>query len=195
VAKGADWERQLCKEFSLWWTDGKRDDIFWRTSNSGGRATMRGKKSTSGQYGDMGFIDPIGKPLIDFCTFEFKRGYPRAVLHDFFDDPVGNSKSVRIWEKWICKARAETIRADTHIWMIVHRRNRREPLVVTTPNLISLLGIQKEFSRSIVPKLKAEIWARPNSSEKHSRITVIGFGLDDFFMYARPGKIKNLGGG
>jgi len=27
--KGPKFERKMCKKFSLWWTNNKRDDIFW----------------------------------------------------------------------------------------------------------------------------------------------------------------------
>ena len=72
--KGSAFEREMATAFSLWWTDGERDDIFWRTQGSGGRATNRAKKGkkTCYQYGDMTFTDPIGKPLIEYASFEFK---------------------------------------------------------------------------------------------------------------------------
>lgn len=75
--KGSGFERDLCKQFSLWWTGDERDDVFWRTSGSGGRASVRGKRgvSTYTGHGDMLAVDPIGEPLIRLCCFEFKRGY------------------------------------------------------------------------------------------------------------------------
>jgi len=137
MAKGSGFEREMAKTFSLWWTDGKRDDIFWRTSNSGGRAGARSKKglTTSGQAGDMGFTDPIGKPLIDWFTFEFKRGYQQSVLHDFIDHPNGNPGSLRNWEKWIAHVYLEHKKAGSKSWMIVHRRNGRQPLVMVPQSL------------------------------------------------------------
>lgn len=84
MGKGQDNERDLCKLFSLWWTEGKRDDIFWRTAGSGARARVRtdsGKKVYRG-YGDMMAEDLIGQPLINACTFEFKKGYKALSLLD-----------------------------------------------------------------------------------------------------------------
>lgn len=75
--KGGGYERDLSKELSLYWTNGERDDIFWRTSQSGGRAKSRiytGQK-TAYSYGDITFIDPLGKPLLDLAVIEAKRGY------------------------------------------------------------------------------------------------------------------------
>ena len=41
--KGGAWEREFSKYLSLWITEGERDDVFWRSSQSGGRATQRAK--------------------------------------------------------------------------------------------------------------------------------------------------------
>jgi len=80
MAKGSTNERSKCKDWSLWWSqdfDPPRDDIFYRTHGSGGRARVRSKmgKTTPGSYGDMMMTDSIGEPLIKACTFEFKKGY------------------------------------------------------------------------------------------------------------------------
>lgn len=43
-AKGANFEREVCRELSEWVSTGKADDLFWRSSMSGGRATLGRKK-------------------------------------------------------------------------------------------------------------------------------------------------------
>ncbi len=80
MSKGFDFEREIVKLFSLWWTqdlDEPRDDIFYKTSGSGARHTSRMKKgiSTYNSAGDMGFLDPLGKPFIEKFLVEMKRGY------------------------------------------------------------------------------------------------------------------------
>jgi len=42
-AKGAAFERDICRRLSLWYTNGKQDDVFWRSAISGGRATTSGR--------------------------------------------------------------------------------------------------------------------------------------------------------
>lgn len=76
-SKGAAFEREVCKQLSLWWTHGESDAVFWRSSGSGARATTRMKqnKKTPYEYGDVSFTDPIGKPFIDYFLVELKRGY------------------------------------------------------------------------------------------------------------------------
>ena len=76
MAKGSVFEREICKELSLWITSGERDDIFWRTAGSGGRATMRKKsgKTTANQEGDVCATDPIGQSTCEHCYYRIKEG-------------------------------------------------------------------------------------------------------------------------
>ena len=99
-SKGSSFEREMAKYVSLWWTDDERDDVFWRTSNSGGRATVRSRseQETFGQYGDLQATDPIGQPLIDFFSIEIKRGYKGATIADVLDRPT--KVAMQPWEKW-----------------------------------------------------------------------------------------------
>lgn len=77
MGKGGEFEREISKFLSLWWTNGDRDDVFWRTSASGARATVRAAvfKQTNYEYGDITFTDPVGKALLDLMIIEAKRGY------------------------------------------------------------------------------------------------------------------------
>ena len=76
-AKGSAFERSVCKTLSLWFSKGKRDDLFWRTSGSGARATVRGKKgkSTISGHGDIEATCSEGKLLTEWTCWELKCGY------------------------------------------------------------------------------------------------------------------------
>jgi len=131
-SKGNDYERFICKQLSLWWTqdlDEPRDDVFWRSTTSGGRATTRSKqgKQTAGQYGDVAALDPIGKPLLDFMVIELKRGYKGTSLHDLLDC-IESNKEQEI-EKWVKQAETAAEAADAKGWAIIHARNRRKDLI------------------------------------------------------------------
>lgn len=67
----------MCKKLSLWYSHGKRDDIFWRTAGSGARATVRMKsgKCTNDSAGDMCSLGDEGLKLTSNSIWEFKRGY------------------------------------------------------------------------------------------------------------------------
>ena len=127
--KGSDFERQICKELGLWWTNNERDDIFWRSSNSGGRATVRSRqdKGTFGQYGDVQATDPIGQPLIDLCTIELKRGYGNASVGDVIDK--GPKAAEQMWETWVRQAKEDHEKAGSFSWLLITKRDRRSSMV------------------------------------------------------------------
>jgi hypothetical protein len=72
--KGATFERLCCKRLSLFVTRGVRDDVFWRSSMSGGRATLQLKQDivNLAQSGDMTAIAREGYDLCERCLFEYK---------------------------------------------------------------------------------------------------------------------------
>ena len=91
--KGGNFERLICKKLSLWVSYGKRDDIFWRSAMSGGRATVGLKKGIkrTNQFGDITAIDPMGQKLIDTFIIECK-AYKNIQLQSMlFGKPKDNS--------------------------------------------------------------------------------------------------------
>ena len=139
MAKGSQFEREFCKDLSLWWTHDKTDEMFWRSSNSGGRATVRAKagKSTSGQHGDVAAIHPDGIALIDLITFELKRGYSKSTIHDVFDK--SESAAQQTWEKWYEQASTSARLAGSLSWLIVHKRDRRDTMAYMPSTLFDIL--------------------------------------------------------
>ena len=72
--KGAVFEREICKDLSLWISKGQYEDVFWRSSISGGRATILQKKGrrADAQMGDITAIRPIGRRLLNHFVVEAK---------------------------------------------------------------------------------------------------------------------------
>ena len=83
-SKGPPFEREVCHALSLWWTKGERDDVLWRSQNSGARATSRSKvgKTTAGQYGDIAATDPTAAPVTALAVWECKVGYSTTTPFD-----------------------------------------------------------------------------------------------------------------
>ena len=73
-SKGASFEREVCKKLSLWVSHGEREDLFWRSAMSGGRATVgaRKGKDLSHQAGDICSVHSDGHKLTDAFFFECK---------------------------------------------------------------------------------------------------------------------------
>lgn len=132
MAKGSSFERLICTTLSLWWTKGSTDgpceDIFWRTSGSGARATTRAKKGkrTNHAHGDVTFIDPCGKPLIDVFCIEIKRGYGKFSITDLID---GGFKAEKGYEEWIRKLQDKCDLLGTPYWLLIHRKDNRQAMV------------------------------------------------------------------
>ena len=142
--KGSGFERDICRQLSLWWSDGKDDDIFWRTASSGGRATQRNKKGkkTFGQAGDVQATNPIGQPLIDVCAIELKRGYSKTSVFDIVDKPTKAKE--QMYEAFFRQAIQSHKSAGSYSWMLITRRDRREAVVFIPLNLYKELKLAKD---------------------------------------------------
>lgn len=146
--KGGSFERDVCKAISLAWTGGTRDDLFYRTASSGGRATSRSKKGqkTANAAGDVAAMDPDGFPLLRAFAFEIKRGYNAHTIQDLLDG-IG---AVPLYQRWIDQAIESKIAAESLHWAIIFRRDRRRTLVMypsyldlTNPPCVVTLTINK----------------------------------------------------
>jgi len=73
-SKGNSFERYISKQLSLWWSNGEKDDLFWRSQNSGGRWTSRNKQGikTSGQSSDIQSTSSESELFTDLFSIECK---------------------------------------------------------------------------------------------------------------------------
>jgi hypothetical protein len=73
-SKGSAFERTMCKELSLWVSDGQHKDVFWRSAMSGGRSTVAMAKGDklSAQVGDISSVHRLGHVFIDKFMVECK---------------------------------------------------------------------------------------------------------------------------
>lgn len=137
--KGTPFERQIAKELSLWWSDGERDDIFWRTDGSGARATKRRSINimTANSCGDLGFLDVIGKPFLDVFVVEIKRGYTADLSVLNILDAKGKNTDVLLhwWRKLTAEARA----CGKPFGMIIFRRDHRSTCVCISYDCLNYL--------------------------------------------------------
>jgi len=129
--KGSGFEREICKKLSLWWTDNKSDCVFWRSSQSGGRATQRTKKGqkTFGSYGDIAAVDPIGQPLMQMFTIELKRGRSHGSPGDLLDALPPRGKSPPPFEATLLQAMRGCKEAGSAGWLLICQRDRHVPMV------------------------------------------------------------------
>jgi len=185
MAKGSQFERDFCKQLSLWWTEGGTDEMFWRSSNSGGRATVRAKsgKSTKGQCGDVAAIHPDGVALIDLITFELKRGYSRSTIHDVFDK--SKTAATQTWESWYEQAVTSAQINKSFSWAVVHKRDRRDPMIYIPEFLFDTLSISEckpiiRFSTDLVV------------DEQIVSDTIVMLRWDSFIQLVEPSQIRSI---
>ncbi len=134
-AKGASFERKTCVRLSMWISHKTREDLFWRSAMSGGRATLRSRigrgSAVVAQAGDISAIHELGHPFLRLFVVECKF-YKDLKLESMIYGKDGHSKE--IWYKTLKLADAND-RAP----FIVSRQNFRDELVWTTEPGLDLL--------------------------------------------------------
>lgn len=136
-SKGPNFEREIPRDLSLWWSGGERDDIFWRVKGSGSRAKSRLRqhgKTTYGQHGDIKAEDPIGAPLIEVVTLELKNGYGKWSFLDVLDRPPmrkgQKNRAYQNFEKFMLQVQEDAAAAGTHPVLICKRDMRQKFIVM-----------------------------------------------------------------
>jgi hypothetical protein len=185
MAKGSQEEREVSKILSLWWTHNNRDDVIWRTSGSGARATTRTKqgKTTAYQYGDFTFIDPIAKPLFDLFLIEGKRGYSRQVAVLDFVDSLSRNKDPIILRWWM-KAEAERIEANRKYAVLILKRDRKNRIIMMENRLFERIA-------KIEGKFETEYLGNKIKITLDNLIFIIIL-LDSFITWCKPETIKKM---
>lgn len=120
-AKGAGFEREVCKKLSLWISKKKRTDLFWRSAMSGGRATLgrRRGEDLAHQAGDICAVHPEGHVLTNNYYLECK--FYRNLEFDRFLFGEG-----RLFDYW-AKACEEAL------------AYKREPMLVAKENFTPIM--------------------------------------------------------
>lgn len=142
--KGAVWERRWCVSLSKWFSKGSRDDLFWRTSGSGARATTRARKGrtlTKYEYGDMTHVCPEGQPFTDLFSVEMRSRRDLKVLGVVYEmDP---SLSLLSW--WAKATRDAELSGRVPV-LLTHVTRGKD--MIWTPT--SLWDIVQQWSRPVV---------------------------------------------
>lgn len=122
--KGSGFERRICKALSFWVTKGKRQDVFWRSAMSGGRASVHGKDVR--QAGDITAVAPEGHFLTDDWFIECKH-VRDANLGGFL--LKGNGPVRNFWKKTLKEAKRH--KKDP---MLIIRSNNQPIIIITKTN-------------------------------------------------------------
>lgn len=137
-AKGASFEREVCKRLSLWVSDGTQEDVFWRSAMSGGRSTLAAKagKRLAAQAGDLSCIHPNGQPFLNRFMVECKF-YNDLEIVGFL---LGRGTLAGFWK--IAKKDAATYSKHP---LLIAKQNRLPTIALTDEVGISLLRPKKQL--------------------------------------------------
>lgn len=190
-AKGSSYEREICKQLSLWWTGGAREDIFWRSSGSGARAKVRGRagRDTAGQHGDIAATDPIGAPFIKAFTVELKRGYSEHTVQDMMDKLPG--AGVQPYENFFAQTIESHQQAGSYSWLLITRRDRRSAMVWLPMLVYRDLCSHYIFKHRPCPYVGMRVSVR--CQNKVLLVNVCGMVLGDFLAEVTPDIVRIVG--
>ena len=180
--KGGEYERDKAKQLSKWWTRGERDDVFWRSSQSGGRATQRAKsgKRTAGSYGDIASLDPIGEYLMKFATIECKRGSSWGSPGDLLD--ATNKGKVRPFEAALMQAHLSHLQAHSFTWWLICRRDFKVDVIYMPTRVLKVM--------EWVPRPSIRYRLNVNQVDDFPMsMDFVGTLLAEFLDVAKPGEI------
>ena len=121
-SKGSAFERTICKALSTWVSRGEREDLFWRSAMSGGRATVhKDKGKVADHAGDITATSEAGHKLTNQFYIECK--FYKDLNIDGFLFGTGNLH--KFWQK--CKEEANQYGKAP---MLIAKQNRTPVLVV-----------------------------------------------------------------
>jgi len=156
VASGSTFERKIARDLSLWWTGGKRDDIFYRSHGSGGRATMR-RRRTEGHYGDICTTDKSGNTLIDLLCIELKKGYSKHSIADLLDRPLNDKHIQQKHDEFFQQTLTAWEKSGSFSWLIVQQRKMRAAIAYLPWNLYLKLKDCGCFDQRPIPYAMFEV--------------------------------------
>lgn len=93
--KGNSFEIEVSKRLSLWLTDNDRDDIFWRSINSGALQTIR-ESGMENHAGDIASVHSLGDKFISKCVLECK-SYKDVCLWSMISTPNSDGDNIIGW--------------------------------------------------------------------------------------------------
>lgn len=151
-AKGSSFERDVCKKLSLWASSGLREDLYWRSSMSGGRSTIQAKKGKQNltQAGDISSIDRVGAEFIEQFCVECKH---YKVL-DLIPGIIHNRGALYGFWKRLIKDAAGAKKLP----ILIAKQNRLPALVLLTELGASELNLRRSKCLCILNQWDCEVY-------------------------------------
>ena len=201
MGKGASFEREMCKYLSLWWTEGKHDDVFWRKRVRSTRKSIDAKF----QLGDIKAERPEGEDLMKMFSIELKTGYSvgrkgkhvKNVPWDLLDIIDFRKGSKDIEKKTIIKFWRQCTRdaeIDNKYPLLIFKRDFHVPVVCIHSTLFDQFENYqgRYYKRFIIfyPDMITTKQKQDNVDQKDDLLVL--FRSEDFFEWLNPETIKMM---
>ncbi len=151
--KGGAFEREIARSLSLWISNGLRDDLLWRSSMSGGRATigLKGGIKRRAQVGDLSAISAEGELLLNHVVIEIKSYRELNLFSGIVSD---GGRLYRFWH--LLK---EISAAFDRQPMLVAKQNLM-PTLCLLPSEVSyeLFGLTDDHVSAVLPRWGASVF-------------------------------------
>lgn len=201
MGKGSDFERDQCRFLSLWWTEGKYNDVFWRKRVRSTRKSVDAKF----QLGDIKAERPEGDGLMKILSIELKTGYSvgrkgkhvRNVPWDLLDLIDFRKGSEDIEKKQLIKFWRQTTRdaeIDNKYPLLIFKRDFHVPVVCIHNNLFDQFeNCQGRYNKRFIifySDMITKEQKQDNVDGKDDLLVL--FRAEDFFSWLNPETIKSI---
>ena len=123
-AKGSGFERDVCRILTEWITGETHPEIFWRSANSGAKATMDRRVGRQAKmHGDLVAVRPEGEELMKHVIIECKF-YKQGSFMEFFNE----KSQLRSW--WTQATHDATVSGKTPV--LIFKFNRSPIFIAST---------------------------------------------------------------
>ncbi|KKM17259.1 hypothetical protein LCGC14_1677600 [marine sediment metagenome] len=202
MGKGESFERDMCRFLSLWWTEGKHDDVFWRSRV---RATRRSPDAKH-QLGDIKSDSPEGEGLMKVFSIELKTGYSvgkkgktvKNVPWDLLDLIDHRKGSEALEKKQIIKFWRQTVtdaEISERIPLLIFSRDYHQPVVCIHNSLmckfVDYQGAYDKCSLTFDPDYFPEKHLQDRINDKDDWL--VFFRAETFFAWLNPETVKMIG--
>lgn len=171
-AKGSKFEIDICRRLSKWIQGEERPELFWRSSQSGGRATIARRKGQKTKVdGDIMAIDSKGEFFTNLFFIENK-SY-RMINLTFFHEGKGEVT------KWWTKLLQQSSEAKK-LPLLIYKANG-------TKNYLVLEYQEKVFEELSLDVLSSQIVIKKNPNPK-----IYIFLLEEFLTKVSANEVKRL---
>ena len=188
MSKGQDFERQVCRTLSLWWTDGEDADVFWRNRV---RSTKQSPDAKH-QLGDVTALKAVGAPLVERFSIEIKTGYSKTKkgtrtrnipwdLLDLLDGKKDGKKTLlEFWKQ--CRKDAEL---SCKCPLLIFKRDFHEPVICLESSVLASVY-------DWIGPLNSDFLTYSRDNGPDPDLFLVLYRLEDFLNEVTPDVIRRL---